>query len=96
MSCNYRIDSVLNHTDQVVLSGSENGLVYAWDLLDTKLLAKLDHKEASNEGPAIPGLGRLTGNNLTVHSLTFHPKECRLITAARGKVFFWADKPDQE
>ncbi|XP_059140223.1 WD repeat domain-containing protein 83-like [Physella acuta] len=41
---NYKIDCCLNHKDTHVLSGSEDGAIYIWDLLDAKLLEKLDSK----------------------------------------------------
>ena len=30
----YKIDSCLNHEDTLVVSGSEDGKVYMWDLID--------------------------------------------------------------
>uniref|UniRef100_A0A0B6ZG56 WD repeat domain-containing protein 83 n=1 Tax=Arion vulgaris TaxID=1028688 RepID=A0A0B6ZG56_9EUPU len=40
----YKIDCCLNHKDTHVLSGSEDGCVYIWDLLEAKLVQKLDHE----------------------------------------------------
>ncbi|ESO88240.1 hypothetical protein LOTGIDRAFT_193477 [Lottia gigantea] len=40
----YKIDNSLNSKDTHILSGSEDGLVYIWDLVDAKLVEKLDHK----------------------------------------------------
>ncbi|XP_046578150.1 WD repeat domain-containing protein 83-like [Haliotis rubra] len=39
----YKIDSCLNWKDTHIVSGSEDGFVYIWDLIDAKLLQKLDH-----------------------------------------------------
>ena len=38
----YRIRSCLGMADAVVISGSEDGLLYAWDLLDGKIIEKLE------------------------------------------------------
>ena len=41
----YKIDSHLLHTDATVLSGSEDGMVYFWDLIEAKIVHKLEaHK----------------------------------------------------
>lgn len=40
----YRIDAVLNNSDKFVLSGSENGFVYVWDLVEGNVVKKLDHE----------------------------------------------------
>lgn len=37
----YRIRSCLGLTDSIVLSGSEDGMLYAWDLLEGKILEKI-------------------------------------------------------
>uniref|UniRef100_A0A914X4Z1 WD repeat domain-containing protein 83 n=1 Tax=Plectus sambesii TaxID=2011161 RepID=A0A914X4Z1_9BILA len=39
----YKIDSCLLSTDAQVVSGSEDGSVYIWDLVESKLLVKLEH-----------------------------------------------------
>ena len=38
---NYRIRSCLGMADSVVISGSEDGELYAWDLLEGKVIEKL-------------------------------------------------------
>ena len=75
---NYRVEAVLNHTDHFVLSGSENGFVYVWDMVDGKLVKKLDH-----------ALDGAISSGITIHSLAFHPKSAELLTAVRGKVYIW-------
>ena len=85
---NYRIDSVLNDGDQLVLSGSENGFVYAWDLVDGEVVNMLNHSEAP-DGSGLP-------SSLTVHSLSFHPSRCELLTAARAKVYVWREADTDE
>ncbi|XP_076462442.1 WD repeat domain-containing protein 83-like [Babylonia areolata] len=39
----YKIDSCLNNEDTLVVSGSEDGKVYFWDLVEAKLVHTLDH-----------------------------------------------------
>ncbi|XP_064605225.1 WD repeat domain-containing protein 83-like [Liolophura sinensis] len=39
----YKIDNCLNSMDTHVMSGSEDGSVYIWDLLEAKIVQKLDH-----------------------------------------------------
>ncbi|XP_013396649.1 WD repeat domain-containing protein 83 [Lingula anatina] len=39
----YKIDSCLSSSDTHILSGSEDGKVYVWDLVEGKLLKTLDH-----------------------------------------------------
>ena len=34
----YKIDSCLNHKDTHIISGSEDGLVYVWDLVDVSII----------------------------------------------------------
>ena len=43
----YRLDCCLDHSDKHVLSGSENGQVYCWSLVEGGLVAKLDHGPAT-------------------------------------------------
>lgn len=38
----YRIRSCLGMADAVVISGSEDGKLYAWDLLEGKVIEKLE------------------------------------------------------
>ncbi|XP_052242554.1 WD repeat domain-containing protein 83-like [Dreissena polymorpha] len=72
---NYRIDSCLNSKDTHILSGSENGSVYIWDLIEGKVVHHLPH-----EGQKV------------VHSLTFHPSENCLITAAGDTMYVWKSR----
>ena len=41
----YRIRSRLGMGDSVVISGSEDGLLYAWDLLEGKVIEKMEAHE---------------------------------------------------
>ena len=76
----YRLDSCLDHSDKYVLSGSENGMVYIWDLVEGGLVAKLDHG---------PGSG-------AIHSLAQHPSRAQLLTAHKGMVTVWEDKEQEK
>lgn len=42
---NYRIRSCLGLADSVVLSGSEDGFIFAWDVLDGRVLDRLKAHE---------------------------------------------------
>ena len=68
---------------QFVLSGSENGFVYAWDMVEGTMVAKLNHDEEETE--SLSGMP----STLTVHSLSSHPSIIALLTAAKTKVFIW-------
>lgn len=39
----YKIDCCLDHTDNFVITGSEDGTVYVWSLVEGTLLARLEH-----------------------------------------------------
>jgi mitogen-activated protein kinase organizer 1 len=69
----FKCDSCLNHKDTHVISGSEDGKIYCWDLVRAKLTQTLDH-----------GLG-----GISITSLSHHPKESCLISAAQNKLFIW-------
>lgn len=43
----YRLRSVLCMNDSAALCGSEDGQIFAWDILDGKLLHKVRHTEGS-------------------------------------------------
>lgn len=44
----YRIRSTLMASDRIVLSGSEDGRVYAWDVLGGQVVQRLDHYKAED------------------------------------------------
>jgi len=46
----YRLRSALGLYDSTVFSGSENGKIFVWDLLEGTLLHELRHDEAAKEG----------------------------------------------
>merc|ERR1719357_550798 len=76
----YKLDACLDHSDQYVISGSEDASVYLWDMLTAKVVHKLDH-------------GAGTG---TVHSLAAHSAKAMLVSAQRGAVTVWQDKEEVE
>ena len=78
----YKIDVVLDNTDQNVLAGSEDGYIYVWSLVEATLLTKLDHNVESTIG----------NPPLIVTSLTFHPSSPFLCSAAKGLVFCWGNE----
>ena len=39
----YRIDCAFNKTDSIVITGSEDGKIYYWNLLDSKLLGTVNN-----------------------------------------------------
>ncbi|KAG8197012.1 hypothetical protein JTE90_004284 [Oedothorax gibbosus] len=70
----YRIESCLNNADTLVVSGSEDGCIYAWDLIEGTVKSTLKH----------PG-------HKVVHSVSFHPTQPILISAAEANVYLWVD-----
>ena len=44
----YRIRSTLTAKDSVVLSGSEDGFIYSWDVVSGEMLQKVDHYAAQD------------------------------------------------
>jgi len=74
----YKLDSRLDHTDQMVISGSEDGKVYLWDLVTGEVVGALEHGQGSG----------------TVHSLATHPSKSMLVSGQRGSVTVWQDRED--
>lgn len=75
----YKIDNCLNCQDSCVISGSEDGYVYFWDLVEATIVHKILH-----EGQKV------------VHSVTFHPTETCLLTAAADKIYIWGVNQSSE
>ena len=69
----YRLDCCLDHGDKYVMSGSENGQVYLWSLVEGGLVGKLDH-----------GAGRYT---FTILNIT--GKQCYCIDTWPFKLILW-------
>lgn len=68
----YRVESVISSSDRQILSGSENGVVFIWDLVSGKLNGRLEHDSGS-----------------VLHSLSYHPSQCCLLTVCGVKLFVW-------
>ena len=69
----FKCDSCLSAKDTHVISGSEDGKIYLWDLVTAKPVQTLDH-----------GLGQCT-----ITSLSHHPKDACLVSAAQNRLFIW-------
>ena len=70
---NYKLESGFAPGDAQVVSGSEDGRLLIWDLIDAKILTSLDH----------PLKGR------AVHSVAVHPENYLVVSAQEGKAFLW-------
>lgn len=70
----FRCDSCLNAKDTHVLSGSEDGNVYCWDLIVGK-----EPVQVMNHG----------GGNLVITAVSHHPKQPCFVSAAQNKLFVW-------
>lgn len=75
----YKIDCCLDHTDNHVISGSEDGTVYIWSLVEGQLIARLEH----------------VGSKV-VHSVSPHPSQAWILTAAQNSIYLWKDAPEDE
>ena len=53
MTKEYKLDSCLDHSDQFVISGSEDSKVYFWDMVTGKVAHRLDHGQVSTGFVAI-------------------------------------------
>lgn len=53
INTNYRIRSTLAFADSTVISGSEDGRIYAWDVLSGDVLERLDADAAAHEGKVV-------------------------------------------
>lgn len=69
----YQIESLMNNDCNEIISGSEDGNVYIWDVVDAKIKQKLKHM-----------------NNKTVHSLSQHPDQNKLLSAQEQYVYLWS------
>ncbi|XP_071519678.1 WD repeat domain-containing protein 83 isoform X3 [Panulirus ornatus] len=70
----YKVESCFTSSDTHVMSGSEDGYVYCWDLVQATLAtSKLKH----------------TGSQV-VHSLSSHPSQPFLLTGTLGQVWLWS------
>ena len=49
----YRIRSCLGLADSVIVSGSEDGLLYAWDVLEGRVVEKMDEVHGGKVASAV-------------------------------------------
>jgi mitogen-activated protein kinase organizer 1 len=88
----YKLDSCLSHDDAHVVSGSEDGTVCFWDLIEGNLLHSFPHvppNKSASRGQTTERDGG-GGSRCVVYSLAHHPKESCLLTAAsHGPVRVW-------
>ncbi|CAI8047078.1 WD repeat domain-containing protein 83 [Geodia barretti] len=88
----YKLDSCLSHDDAHVVSGSEDGTVCFWDLVEGNLLHSFPHvppHKSASRGQTTEGDGG-GSSRCVVYSLAHHPKESCLLTAAsHGPVRVW-------
>jgi mitogen-activated protein kinase organizer 1 len=76
VNSDYKLDSVLSHTDGHVVSGSEDGRICFWDLVEGSLNLTLNH-DAGNR-------------RCIVYSVSFHPRHpCLLSAGSFGGVKVW-------
>ncbi|KAI0208081.1 WD repeat domain-containing protein 83 [Lamellibrachia satsuma] len=71
----YNIDACISSSDTHIFSGSEDGFIYIWNLIDGKIVTKLRHDTTKAQG--------------VVHSLSHHPTDPCLLTACENKIFLW-------
>ncbi|CAK9303080.1 unnamed protein product [Gordionus sp. m RMFG-2023] len=74
----FQIDNCLSFDDELAFSGSQEGYVYCWDLLESTLKAKLDHGATDNFKA-----------NKVVASLSAHPTKNHLLTASSNSIYLW-------
>ncbi|CAB3989473.1 WD repeat domain-containing 83 [Paramuricea clavata] len=76
----YKVDSCLSHTDSEVVSGSEDGRICFWDLIESKLVH------------AIEKAHKTTVYSLSYHP----EQPIMLSASSDGKVKLWKDKAEEE
>jgi len=73
LNSDYRIECGVLASNNEVVSGSEDGAVYIWDMVESKLLRKLQHPMGVKY----------------VHSISTHPSSQAILTAAQQQVYVW-------
>ncbi|XP_071949972.1 WD repeat domain-containing protein 83-like [Antedon mediterranea] len=68
----FKVESCLNHTDSHIVSGSEDGRICFWDLVEGTMSSTI-----ADAGDGV------------VHSVTFHPTEACMLSAAQGSFKVW-------
>lgn len=79
---NYRIRSTLGANDALVLSGSEDGHIYAWDIVSGELAGHVKH----NSEQAIDA----KGSRKVVSAVAYHRRSDEWVSAGGdGSVMIW-------
>jgi mitogen-activated protein kinase organizer 1 len=80
---NYRVRSTLGMKDSVVISGSENGGIFVWDLLEGNVLHRLRHDGGVGE--------KRKGSKEVVSAVAYCPSGRRewCSAGADGNVVVW-------
>ena len=76
----YRIRSTLGAGDAFILSGSENGEIFIWDLLEGKVRHQLRHDPASEHKPT-------TGKQDVISAVTYCPTRMEWASAGGDGMF---------
>ena len=69
----YKVDSCFTHTDTHIVSGSEDGKIYFWDLIEAKMVHVIDNAHKS------------VGYSVAYHP----KEACLLTASADGAVKIW-------
>ncbi|XP_003390666.1 PREDICTED: WD repeat domain-containing protein 83-like [Amphimedon queenslandica] len=78
----YKIDSSLTHDDSHIVSGSEDGKIYFWDLVEGNVVQTLKQSQSSS---------------CIVYSLSYHPNSaCLLSAGSEGPVKVWKRQEDMK
>lgn len=86
--CNseYKLDSCFTNDDAFVMSGSENGKIYFWDLVEATVTQTLEQTTPSSS----------KGRPCVIYSLSYHPsKICLLSAGSYGPVNVWKASDDE-
>ncbi|KAI9777443.1 MAG: hypothetical protein M1839_008855 [Geoglossum umbratile] len=84
VNSDYRVRSCLGLNDAYVISGSEDGKIYAWDLLDGKVVSVLEGGVKGGKGGKAEQLGKV------VSAVAFHKTQKSFLSAgADGTVAVW-------
>lgn len=98
----YKLDCCLSSKDTHVLSCSEDGHVYCWDLVEVSIFMSLSCLKVIlwSFNVVLFWKGslslKLPVGKAVVQSLSFHPTETILLTAMERLVQVWVAEPDEE
>jgi mitogen-activated protein kinase organizer 1 len=73
----YRIEAAIGYESKQVLSGSEDGSIYIWDLVKASKIKSLKPPDGSSD---------------IVHSVVYHPSQEQLASASKSKIFVWSSE----